>query len=138
MCDRHGGRAPQVKRKAAERIAETMADIVDPDRMLRECARIAYFDYRRLFDEDGNILSPKDWPADVASVISSVEVVKRNLIVGDDKLDEIIKPRVWDKVKALEMLFKHKGLLTDKLEVSGGADLLALLHEGRKRAAEKR
>jgi len=45
----HGGKAPQVKRKAEERLA----DLIDPGRVLREAARLAYSDVRELFDEHG-------------------------------------------------------------------------------------
>jgi terminase small subunit-like protein len=138
VCRSHGGAAPQVKKAAEQRIKDYVANLIDPDKLLREAGWIARFDVRQLFDATGNLKPTKEWPAEVGAAIVSVEVVKRNVYTGDDKIDDVIKIKVADKLKALEMLFKNKGLLTDKLEVSGGADLLALLHEGRQRAAEKR
>ncbi len=47
----------------------------------------------------------------------------------------MIKLKLWDKPRNLEMLFKHLGLLTKKLEVKVQEDLVARLNEGRKRVA---
>jgi hypothetical protein len=116
VCQAHGGRAPQVKRKAAERLA----DLIDPDRALREAARLAYSDVRELFDERGGLKPVKDWPDDLAAAVASVEVVKRNVDSGDGKIDDVIKLRMWDKPKNIELLFKHLGLLVEKVEHSGG------------------
>lgn len=116
VCPAHGGRAPQVRAKANERLA----DLIDPDRALREAARLAYSDPRELFDAAGQLRPVKDWPDALAAAIGSIEVVKRNVDSADGKTDDVIKVKVWDKPKALEMLFKHLGLLTEKLEHSGG------------------
>lgn len=119
MCQKHGGMAPQVKRKAAERLA----DLIDPDRALREAARLAYSDPRELFGPDGQIKPVKDWPDHLAAAIGAIEVVKRNVDSADGKTDDVIKIKVWDKPKALEMLFKHLGLLTERIEHSGALEI---------------
>jgi len=133
VCRNHGGAAPQVQRKAAERLA----DLIDPDRALREAARLAYSDIRTLFDASGNLLPLQHWPDGIAAAVSAVEIVKKNLEAGDGHTDTVHKLKLWDKSKSLEMLFKHLGLLVDKvqLEVKGDAELLARLAEGRKRNA---
>ena len=119
VCSTHGGQAPQVKRKAAERLA----DLIDPDRALREAASLAYSDIRALFDEHGNLLPVHQLPAHVAASIASVEIVKKNLAAGDGQTDTVHKLKLWDKSKNLEMLFKHLGLLTERIEHSGGIDI---------------
>jgi phage terminase small subunit len=123
VCTTHGGRAPQVRAAADQRIKDVVADLVDPDKILREVGWIARFDPRSLFDVNGNLLAVKDWPDGTAAAVSSIEVVKRNVYVGDDKVDDVIKVRLADKLKALEMLFKHLGLLTERLEHSGGIEI---------------
>lgn len=115
VCHVHGGAAPQVKRKAAERLA----DLIDPDRALREIAAIAYSNVQGVFDKQGNLLPVHQWPKEVAATIREVEVVKRNLTVGDGLMDDVHKIKTWDKVKALEMLAKHLGLLVERMEHSG-------------------
>jgi hypothetical protein len=116
VCRMHGGSAPQVKRKAAERLA----DLIDPDRALREMARLAYSDPMELFNEQGKVLPITEWPAELRAAIGSFEVVRGNVDAGDGKFDDVIKVKLWDKPKALEMIAKHLGLLTERVEHSGG------------------
>lgn len=115
VCRMHGGAAPQVKRKAEERLA----DLIDPDRALREAARLAYSDVRELFGPDGKLLPMKDWPDHIAAAVASVKVVKKNVTTGDGQVDDVLEVKVWDKPKNLEMLFKHLGLLKEQVQHSG-------------------
>ena len=122
VCGTHGGRAPQVKAKAAQRVRDMLAEALDPDQLMREIARIAYADMGELYDDAGNLLPVKDWPADVRRAVAHLEVVKQNLTAGDGKVDIVMKPRPWDKVKALEMLAKYHGKLKEHVEHSGGVE----------------
>ena len=131
MCLTHGGTAPQVKRKAAERLA----DLIDPDRALREAARLAYSDVRVLFDDAGRLKPIKEWPDDLAAAIGGVEVVRRNIDSGDGKTDDVIKVKVWDKNAALDRLFKHLGLLTERVEVTLKGEIENRIKAGRDRLA---
>lgn len=137
VCQTHGGRAPQVQRKAAERLA----DLIDPDRVLREAAGIAYSDLGQLFDDKGQLRPVKDLPADVRASISSVEVVRQNLTPDDDAQEWVHKIKLWDKTKALDMLMRHLALYKDRLNLGVTPEaekLLALLHSGRERMARER
>ena len=123
VCIMHGGKAPQVIAAAEERVRDILADAIDPNRVLRETARLAYSDIGQIFAADGTLLPVHKLPEDIRRSIASVEVVKRNVDSGDGKTDDVIKIRVWDKPKALEFLGKHLGLLTDKVEHSGALDI---------------
>lgn len=116
VCTTHGGSSPQVKRKAAERLA----DLIDPDRALREAAALAYSDITELYDAEGRLLPMKEWPAHIRAAVSGIETVRGNVDKGDGKFDEVARIRLWDKPKNLEMLFKHLGLLTEKLDITIG------------------
>ena len=63
--------------------------------------------------------------------------MKRNVDSGDGHTDDVIKVRLWDKPRTLEMLMRHLGLLQEKLNVSmpGLEALLARLAAGRERVA---
>lgn len=117
VCHKHGGRAPQVKNKAKERIKAYVADMVDPDRLLQEAARLALSDIREIYAEDGKLKPMKDWPDAAAATVAGAELVKRNVDSGDNHTDDVIKVKVWDKPKNIELLFKHLGMLTEKVKV---------------------
>jgi phage terminase small subunit len=119
VCYTHGGAAPQIKRKADERVAEALANMIDPDRVLREAARIAYSDLREVFDDKGRLKPVSSWPDHLAAAVGSVEVVKRNVDSGDGVVDDVIKVKVWDKPKALEMLMKHLQLFEERIKHEG-------------------
>jgi len=121
-----------VRRKAAERLA----DLIDPDRALREAARLAYSDVTELFDDKGQMRPMKQWPAELAAAVGAVEVVRRNVDSGDGHQDDVIKIKLWDKSKNLEMLFKYLGLLTERMEIKVEGDIEARLIEGRNRVAK--
>ncbi len=132
VCPKHGGALPRVRAKANERLA----DLIDPDRALREAARLAYSDIRQLYDEKGRLKPMKDWPDDLAAAIGGVEFVRRNVEGGDGHQDDVIKIKAWDKPKALEMLFKHLGLLTEKLDITVRGSLEDRIKAGRDRVAK--
>jgi phage terminase small subunit len=131
VCRLHGGASPQAKRKAAERLA----DLIDPDRVLREAARLAYSDIRQLCDADGHLLPIAQWPDHLAAAVSGVEVVRRNIDAADGQTEQVHKIKLWDKPKNLELLFKHLGLLKETLTVTLDAPLLERLDRGRRRNA---
>ena len=108
---------------------------ITQDRVLRELARIAFFDIRRLYREDGSLKAPHELDDDCAAVLSSVEVVeefddapaesmeeqphggalkRRRTLVGYTK-----KVKVWDKPASLTLAMRHLGMLTDKTELTG-------------------
>ena len=108
---------------------------LDAASILKELARVAMSDPRRLFDDEGNVKPINTWSADDAACIAQVDIVKRNVYAGDGKMDEILKIRLWDKPKTLEILAKHLGLLTERLEIRGDAELVEKLAGARRRLA---
>lgn len=109
---------------------------VDSDGILRELTRVGFSDLRELYEDDGSIKHPKEWPDELARAIASIEVFEefefhqggvhcencqRKLtkeIIGQTK-----KVKFWPKVQALELLGKHKKLFTDRVEHSGTVSL---------------
>lgn len=118
----HGGGTPAVRRKAAERLA----DLIDPDRAIREAARLAYSDIGELFDDENKLLPLKKWPPHIRAAVASVKNRKFNAESGDGKQDDIVELKLWDKPKNIELLFKHLGLLEERMR----ADIkLEIAHE---------
>jgi phage terminase small subunit len=102
-----------------ERVKRIEALGLNPARILEELRRIALCDYRTLFDEKGNLRPVTEWTEELGSCVTSIEVVKRNLHPDDGQTDLIHRVRLADKVKALEALSKHFGLLVDRHDHTG-------------------
>lgn len=80
-------------------------------------------DVRQLFDAQGNVIPIHQLSDEAASLIAGFEVVKRNLTAGDGATDTILKIKLKDQSRYVEMAAKHFGLLTEKVEHSGGLDI---------------
>lgn len=88
--------------------------------MVKERLRILGFqDIRKLFDVDGNLKPIHELDDEAAAMVAGVEVIKKNAAAGDGVIDTVHKVKVVDPVKSLEMLAKHFGILTEKVEHSG-------------------
>jgi phage terminase small subunit len=86
---------------------------VDQDWVVRRLARIADLDLRKLFAEDGTLRPIHELPDDVAGAIASVDVVRRK---GDA---EEYRVRLPDRIRALDLLGRHLGMVRDRVEVTG-------------------
>lgn len=118
----HGGAIPAVKAKALKRYNDAIADMIDPDRAIREAARLAYSSIGDLITPEGHIKPPKDWPEWAMAAVSSykTEVKRGNIDKGDGAYDDIVKTelKLWDKPRNVELLFKHLGMLIERSEVT--------------------
>lgn len=82
------------------------------ERTLQEVARLAYFDPRTLYRDDGELKRPDEWDDDTAAAVASLEVSEEYDGKGEDrKLNGFTKKlKLWDKNAALEKAMKHLGL----------------------------
>jgi hypothetical protein len=69
-------------------------------------------DVRQLFDDNGELLKPQDWPDDVAAAVESVDLVNG-------------KVKLASKAQAQRVILEQTGKLKNPLE--GGFDRLAML-----------
>ena len=80
-------------------------------------------DIRHLFADDGSLLPPHSWPESIASAVSSIEVVPKNLGEYDEEgkpvMTEVHKIKLWDKNPALTNMAKHFNLLIEKHQHTG-------------------
>lgn len=123
----------KLKAKQDERI-EIRADDV-----LREILALATVDVTRAFDDEGNLRPLSEIPEDVRKAIAGVDIEALYSGRGDtrEQIGTLRKLKFWDKNKALEMLAKHKELLTEKLKVTGTVDIAERMRKGRERAKGK-
>jgi hypothetical protein len=89
--------------------------------ILKELKTIATIDLRRAYDDSGQLLEPRDMPDDIARVLSGVDV-QENIIDGEVR-GYTKKIKLWDKLRALELLGKTMALFVDRHEHSGKVTL---------------
>ncbi len=95
---------------------------ITAERVLQEFAKIAFFDPRGLFNEDGSPKSVTELDDDAAASVAGLDVVE--LYDDGEKLGQVKKIKLADKLGALTQIGRHLGMFNDKLQVT--QDLSAL------------
>jgi len=109
---------------------------LDANKVLTAAMRIAFADPRRIFDEDGHLLPPKEWPDDIAMAVSSVKLHREITRVQGESVtvdEKALTVSFWNKPQTIELLMRHLRLLSNTLEIEGMDELLARLDAGRER-----
>lgn len=108
--------------KVAAYIAERQQKLqekteITTERVLQEYARLAFFDPRKLFDDEGNPKHITELDDDTAAALAGLDVVKE---VDQDSGDVSYtkKYKLANKLGALDSLGKHLGMFDGK----GGQD----------------
>jgi len=125
-CDYETAKAsgPRLLANVRKYINLRMSDIyenlgITPERILKEYARIAYFDPQKLLNEDGTLKQMSEIDEDTRAAIAGVEV--ENLFEGRGKDRECIgtvhKLKIVDKKGALDSVGKHRQMFIEKVEV---------------------
>lgn len=91
--------------------ASAPEDGVTPAMVLRELAGIAFFDIRKLFNDDGSLKRVQDLDGATAAAIASIEVVE---IGPGGQLELGKKFKSPEKLKALDLLGTHLGMFARK------------------------
>ncbi|GHC72712.1 hypothetical protein GCM10007320_08770 [Pseudorhodoferax aquiterrae] len=95
----------QRKHERAERVG------VDAHRVLKEVARLALFDPRKLFDADGVPLPIHQLDDDTAAALAGLDVQEVRLGTGEGAERAVVKKyKLADKGANLDRLMKHLGL----------------------------
>jgi phage terminase small subunit len=94
---------------------------VDADRVLRELARIAFFDPRKLLKPDGSPKQMNHLDDDTAAAISGLDVLEVYEGSGAERtfVGYVKKYRISDKNAALTNCLKHLGLLKETMALTG-------------------
>lgn len=120
------------KNHVAEAVAQRMKDRaqrtqITQDRVLKEFARIAFFDPRKLFRDDGTPRPINELDDDTAAAIAGLDVSEEFDGSGPDRVfvGYTKKYKVSDKKGALDSVARHLGMFNDKMALTGkdGEDL---------------
>jgi phage terminase small subunit len=97
---------------------------VTQDMVIKELAKIAFLDIRKLYTENGQLKNIADIDSDTAGAISSLETLEEYEGYGEDreKIGDTQKVKLLDKTKALELLGKHLGMFKEKVTIDGNVN----------------
>lgn len=95
---------------------------ITAERVLRELARVAFADPRKLVDAQGRVKGLQEIDDDTAGAIALLRLEEK------PEGRRVLRIRLHDKIAALVVLARHLGLLHDRLEIGlgdGGGDGMA-------------
>lgn len=93
---------------------------LDAERAIREAAALAFSDVAAFYDDNGNIKPMKEWTPAMRAAVQSLETLERDVTPGErGPAAKVHRLKLWDKPKNLDLLFKHLGLLIEKVQHSG-------------------
>lgn len=87
------------------------------DMVIQELAKIALIQESDFYNSDGSVKMPHELTDDQRSALKSYSV--KSIKIGKDEYEDVPVFVAHDKMKGLELLGKHFGLFTDKVEHSG-------------------
>lgn len=93
---------------------------VTQDRVVKEFAKIAFLNPKKLFDDNGCLKDISEIDDETAGAIAGIEVFEEYQGHGEDReyIGRTKKIKIADKVKSLENLGRHLGMFKDKIEIS--------------------
>jgi phage terminase small subunit len=123
-------RKPVIAALIAERMAARACRVeVTQDEVVLELKKLAFFDARRFFTREGRPLALVDLDDNTAGAVVGLEVFEEFAGSGADreKVGEVKKYKLADKVRALELLGRHLGMFTDQLTITGAPSVVVYL-----------
>ena len=102
-------------------------------RVLQELQRVAFADIRTFYDSHGSLKSVSELSADSGAQLAGVETLVTRQVVTARGKQTVHKIRLWDKLRALELLAKHFELLGASAGGSDLAEFIARLERARMR-----
>ncbi len=115
----------EIDKRMAERSKRTG---INQDRVIQELARIAFVNPR-------NVINPDDASVKESAVeddLACIQSVKVKVVEGEKGISTEREVRLNDKIKALELLGKHLGMFTDKVEFDTDMELNISVDYGEK------
>lgn len=86
---------------------------IHAEKVMTKMAHLAFADIRKIFGADGNLLSPEEWPDDIAAAVAGIDVVEEFEGKGEDRkrIGYTKKVRLWDPNPSLTTMAKYLSLI---------------------------
>ena len=97
---------------------------ITADRVLKEIAKLAFFNMEDVLNEDGKTKDLSDWSRDDLAAVQ--EITEDNLKSEDSTVLLRRKVKLSDKKSSLELLGKHLKLFTEVKEIKGNIGITDL------------
>lgn len=113
---------------------------ISAEKVLEGLRKLAFFDHRKFFREDGSLIPINELDEETSSTIEGFEIEEAYDHFGKGQakpVGTIKKYKIASRGQNLERLGRHLKLFTDKVEVSGLEGLGEALSRARKRAEGK-
>lgn len=123
-------RIPKLAAYIAQKTAKKCEKLeITAERVMQEIAKLAFYDVRKLVDDNGKLLPFSKIDDNTAAAIGGIDIVTRGN--SEISVGEITKVKLSDKTKSLELLARHLKLLTDKTELTGadGKPLIPIIKD---------
>lgn len=95
---------------------------VTQDKVLEQYARLAFFDIRKLYDDNGNLKPVRDWDDESAAAVAGVETVELLGKEGESICQSVRKIKLTDRRAALADIGKHLGMFKERVVYGGDPD----------------
>lgn len=97
---------------------------ITQDKVVRELAKLGFFDIRKLLDSEGNPIPLHNLDDDTAAAIAGLEIMEEYEGSGQDKVfvGYVKKYKLADKRAALVDIGKHLGMFVERKEVGSPGD----------------
>jgi phage terminase small subunit len=109
---------------------------ISSERILEELAKLAFFDARSIWNEDGSLKPVTEWDDAAAAALAGIEHEKlfEHFGAGNAKhVGTTVKVKMLPRTDALRMLGQYRKLFTEKVEHTADSELIEALAAGRKR-----
>ena len=118
-------RKPLIKKRIDQLKAPIIKKLdLTAEMVLREMSLVAFSNIQDFFGEDGYLKPIHILTRDQAASLSSLDIQELYAGQGEDRLSigEAKKMKLWDKLKALNMLGNHLSLFQDKMDGDDDSD----------------
>ena len=92
---------------------------VTKEQVIKQLARIAFGDIRKLYNENGGLKNIQDLDDEAAAIVSGIETTEEFDGYGEDReqIGYTKKVKIASKDRALEMLGKYFGIFKEKVQI---------------------